>query len=115
MDDIFIISSDVAGMSALKIFLHGQFQTKNLGSLKYFLGVEVARCKNINLFAKVRARYTSKSGKVGSQTMQHSYDSEINQGWETSYNLERYRRLVRKLNYLYVTRPHIAYLVSVTN
>lgn len=28
---------------------------------------------------------------------------------------ERYRRFVGKLNYLRVTRPHIAYLVSVVN
>ena len=31
------------------------------------------------------------------------------------YNPERYRRVVRKLNYLTVTRPYIAYAVSVVS
>ena len=31
---------------------------------------------------------------------------------ETFEDLERYRRLVRKLNYITVTRPYIAHLVS---
>ena len=35
----------MAGISLLKSFLHGQFHTKNLGMLKYFLGVEVMRSK----------------------------------------------------------------------
>ena len=35
----------MAGIFLLKYFLHGQFHTKNLGMLKYFLGVEVMRSK----------------------------------------------------------------------
>ncbi|CAH9142653.1 unnamed protein product [Cuscuta epithymum] len=37
VDDIVITGSDTAGILALKNFLHSQFQTKDLGSLKYFL------------------------------------------------------------------------------
>ena len=33
------------GILSLKSFLHGQFHTKDLGMLKYFLGVEVMRSK----------------------------------------------------------------------
>ena len=32
-------------IDALKVFLHNQFKLKDLCSLKYFLGLEVARCK----------------------------------------------------------------------
>ena len=46
MDDIVINGSDFTGMSSLKSFLHGQFHTKDLGMLKYFLGVEVMRSKH---------------------------------------------------------------------
>ena len=35
----------MTGISSLKFFLHDQFHTKDLGMLKYFLGVEVMRSK----------------------------------------------------------------------
>ena len=45
VDDIVIIGNDVAGISPLMSFVHGQFHTKDLRVLKYFLGVEVMRSK----------------------------------------------------------------------
>ena len=39
VDDIVITRSDSKGISSLKSFLHSQFHTKDLGTLKYFLGV----------------------------------------------------------------------------
>ena len=45
MDDIVITRSDSTGISSLKYFLQGQFHTKDLGMLRYFLGVEVMRSK----------------------------------------------------------------------
>ena len=45
VDDIIITIDDMAGISSLKSILHGQFHTKDLGMLKYFLGVEIMRSK----------------------------------------------------------------------
>lgn len=45
MIDIVIIGDDCAGISSLKEFLHAKFHTKDLGQLKYLLGVEIARSK----------------------------------------------------------------------
>ena len=45
MDDIVITGTDSKGILSLKSFLHSQFYTKDLGMLKYFLGVEVMRSK----------------------------------------------------------------------
>ena len=45
MDDIVITRSDSKGILSLKSFLHSQFHTKDLGMLKYFLGVEAMRSK----------------------------------------------------------------------
>ena len=41
VDDIVITGDDVKGINNLKKYLQKHFQTKNLGSLKYFLGIEV--------------------------------------------------------------------------
>lgn len=37
VDDIIITGSDAMHISSLKSILHGQFQTKGLGELKFFL------------------------------------------------------------------------------
>ena len=54
VDDIVIIGSNFKGILSLKSFLHSQFHTKDLGMLKYFLGVEVMRSRefcylNVNM------------------------------------------------------------------
>ena len=40
-------------------------------------------------------------------------DVHLTKEGETFEDLERYKRLVRKLNYLIVTHPNIAHLISV--
>ena len=45
VDDIVITESDSKGILSLKSFIHSRFHTKELGMLKYFLGVEVVRSK----------------------------------------------------------------------
>ena len=45
VDDIVITGSHFKGILSLKSFLHNQLHTKDLGILKYFLGVEVMRSK----------------------------------------------------------------------
>ena len=45
VDDIVITGSDSKGILFLKSFIHSQFYIKDLGMLKYFLGVEVMRSK----------------------------------------------------------------------
>ena len=45
VDDIVITGNDVGKISQLKEHLCHHFQTKDLGTLKYFLGIEVAKSK----------------------------------------------------------------------
>ena len=45
VDDIVITGNDMVGISSLKSFLHGQFHTKDLRMVKYFLGVEIMKSK----------------------------------------------------------------------
>jgi len=42
VDDIVIYESDSVGIVDLKAYLSRQFHTKYLGTLRYFLGIEVA-------------------------------------------------------------------------
>ena len=43
VDDIIITGSDQDGIQKLKQHLFTQFQIKDLGKLKYFLGIEIAQ------------------------------------------------------------------------
>lgn len=42
VDDILVASNNLEAVSEFKQFLHDQFKLKDLGPLKYFLGLEVA-------------------------------------------------------------------------
>ena len=42
VDDIIITSDDKQGIDDLKKYLQNSFLTKDLGKLRYFLGIEVA-------------------------------------------------------------------------
>ena len=76
VNDIVITGSDSKGISSLKSFLQSQFHTKDLGMLRYFLGIEVMRSKH-GIFLSQR-KYVldilSETRKLGGKTMQFSYD-----------------------------------------
>ena len=46
VDDIVITGSNSKGILSLKSFLQSQFHTKNIGKLRYFLGIQVMRSKH---------------------------------------------------------------------
>ncbi|XP_071933222.1 uncharacterized protein [Coffea arabica] len=117
VDDIVITGNDAAGISSLKTFLHSQFQTKDLGLLKYFLGIEVAKSRK-GIFLSQR-KYVldllSETGKLGAKPASTPMipNLQLTKEGELLEDPGRYRRLVGKLNYLTVTRPDIAYSISV--
>jgi hypothetical protein len=45
VDDILITGSNIESIKSLKQFLHTRFRIKDLGDLKFFLGIEIARFK----------------------------------------------------------------------
>ena len=117
VDDIVITGSDSKGILSLKSFLHSQSHTKNLEMLKYFLGVEVMRSKHGILVSqwKYLLDMFFKTGKLGAKPYSNPMapNVQFTKEGELFEDPERYRRLVGKLNYLTVTRPNIAYSVSV--
>ena len=67
VDDIIITGSDKEGIILTKAFLKSSFDIKDLGELKYFLGIEICRSKE-GLFLSQR-KYTldllSEAGDLG--------------------------------------------------
>ena len=102
----------MADISSLKSFLHGQFHTKDLGMLKYFLGVEVMRSKRgIFLFKrKYVLDLLSEIGKLTAKPCQCPMPQNLHltREGELFEDPEKYRRLVGNLNYLTVTHIDIA-------
>jgi len=119
VDDIVITGSDSSGMASLKVFLHSHFSTKDLGNLKYFLGIEVMRSKK-GIFLSQR-KYVldllTEVGKLGVKPCSTPMvpNQQFVKDGEAFSDPERYRKLVGKLNYLTVTRPDISYSVSIVS
>ena len=119
VDDIVITGSDFKGISSLKSFLHGHFHAKDLGMLRYFLGVEVMRSKH-GIFLSQRKYVfdllfeTKKLGAKPCNSPMAPSVRLIREG-KTFEDPEGYRRLVGKLNYFIVTHPNIAHSVSVVS
>ena len=120
VDDIVITGSDQEGIQRLKQHLFNHFQTKDLGKLKYFLGLEIAQ-SNLGVVMSQR-KYAldilEKTGMLECKPVDTPMNPNVKlvpgQG-EPLRDLGRYRRLVGKLNYLTITWPDISFPVSVVS
>ena len=118
VDDIIIAEVDKQDIDDLKRYLQNSFQTKDLGKLRYFLGIEVARSKEgINLSQrKYVLDILEETGLLVSKPVETPMDPNVklyeDQG-ELLSNPERYCRLVGKLNYLTITHSDISFAISV--
>ena len=120
VDDIVITGSDQDGIQKLKQHLFSHFQTKDLGKLKYFLGIEVAQSnsKVVISHRKYTLDILINIGMLDYKPVDTPMDPNVklvpSQG-ELLRDPRRYRRLVGKLNYLIITRPDISFPVSVVS
>ena len=120
VDDIVLTGDDSGEIEKLKKKLGEEFEIKDLGALKYFLGMEFARSK-AGIFVSQR-KYVldllNETGMMGCKPAEtptepnvklHSTNAEIVK------DRERYQRLVGRLIYLLHTRPDIAFSVSMVS
>ncbi|XP_031273012.1 uncharacterized protein LOC116131506 [Pistacia vera] len=108
------------GIEQLKKHLFRHFQTKDLGLLKYFLGMEIAQSKSsIVIFQRKYAPdILEETGMSDCKPIDSSMDPNLKLSLGQEEPLAdpgRYRRLVGKLNYLTITRLDISFSVSVVS
>ncbi|RVW86427.1 Retrovirus-related Pol polyprotein from transposon TNT 1-94 [Vitis vinifera] len=116
VDDIILIGDDFNEMEEIKRLMAMEFEIKDLRTMKYFLGMEVARSKKgISISQKKYPMdLLDETGMLSCKPI----ETPIEQGGkgksfdEESVDKGRYQRLVGKLIYLSHTRPDIAFAVS---
>uniref|UniRef100_A0A2N9FMK4 Reverse transcriptase Ty1/copia-type domain-containing protein n=1 Tax=Fagus sylvatica TaxID=28930 RepID=A0A2N9FMK4_FAGSY len=120
VDDMIITGDDTAGIRDLQKFLSQQFEMKDLGTLSYFLGLEVTSSSDGYYLsqAKYASDLLSKAGLTDSKTV--STPLELNVKLNTTdgeplSDATLYRQLVGSLIYLTVTRPDLAYAVHLVS
>ncbi|KAK3006834.1 hypothetical protein RJ639_015528 [Escallonia herrerae] len=111
---------DEQEITSLQEYLATEFEMKNLGGLKYFLGIEVSRSTQ-GIFLSQRKYVLDLLAETGMLECKPA-DTPIVQNHglrehqaQIPTNKERYQRLVGKLIYLSHTRPDIAFAVSLVS
>ena len=116
VDDIIITGNDPSCVATLKYLLDQKFGIKDLGSLKFFLGLEIARSeKGISLNQRKYAlEILKETGMIGCKPTKSPMEQQLKLSKgdkELVKDAEQYRRLIRKLMYLTLSRPNITYAV----
>jgi hypothetical protein len=117
VDDILIVSNDRIAISDLTVLLNSTFKLKDLGSLKFFLGLEVARSsKGISISQKKYALeifddYGVLAAKPSLVPMESNQKLSRDSG-DLIPDPTVYRRMIGKLVYLTITRPDISFSVQ---
>ncbi|CAA7043512.1 unnamed protein product [Microthlaspi erraticum] len=118
VDDLVIGGSDPSDISSFKEYLRNCFHMKDLGHLRYFLGLEIARNED-GIFLcqrKYALDIITECGLLGARPsvvpmeQKHHLTDATNAYFPEP---ERYRRIVGRLIYLTLTCPDLAYTVHI--
>ncbi|KAK8933736.1 hypothetical protein KSP39_PZI015982 [Platanthera zijinensis] len=117
VDDMIITGDDHATIASLQTHLRSQFEMKDMGPLRYFLGLEIARSPRGILVSQQKYISDILSVAALTDTRTVATPMELNlkllpSDGEPLSDVTRYRRLVGMLVYLTMTRPDIAHAVS---
>ena len=111
-----ITSNDPSSIAALKSLLDQKIGIKDLGSLKFFLGLEIARSeKGISLNQRKYAlEILKETGMIGCKPAKSPMEQQLKLSKgdkELTKDAKQYRRLIGKLMYLTLSKPNITYAV----
>jgi hypothetical protein len=117
VDDVIITGTSLLEIQAIKSALHHSFRIKDLGQLKYFLGLEVAHSQaGISLCQrKYCIDLLADSGLLGAKPASTPSDPSVklyNDDSRPYQDISSYRRLVGRLLYLNATRPDITFITQ---
>jgi hypothetical protein len=117
VDDIVLTGNSMSEINFVKKILDNGFKIKDLGPLRFFVGLEVARTKDgISLNQRKYAmKLLHDSGNLSTKPATTPCDPSTkltNEGSTPYSNQSAYRRLVGRLLYLTHTRPDIAFSVQ---
>ncbi|KAK3014383.1 hypothetical protein RJ639_009157 [Escallonia herrerae] len=118
VDDLILAGNNSTACSSFKKYLNDCFKLKDLGPLKYFLGIEAARGPR-GLFLSQRKYALDILFESGlSASKPAAFPMEQNHGLALAggpllSDPGPYRRLIGRLVYLTITRPDICYVVHV--
>ncbi|KAK3014590.1 hypothetical protein RJ639_009823 [Escallonia herrerae] len=118
VDDLILAGNNSTACSSFKKYLNDCFKLKDLGPLKYFLGIEAA-CGPRGLFLSQRkyaldilSESDLSASKPAAFPMEQNHSLALPGGPLLS-DPGPYRRLIGRLVYLTITRPDICYAVHV--
>lgn len=117
VDDMILVGDCLEKFMAIKTVLQNQFGIKDLGVLKFFLGLEVAHSsKGISLCQRQYCLDLLKdTGAIGSKPVSTPLDPSVRihqDNSEPHTDISEYRRLIGRLLYLTTTRPDISFVVQ---
>lgn len=114
VDDVIIDGNSLLKFQHIKTILHSSFKIKDLGQLKYFLGLEVAHSsQGISLCQRKYCILLIDSGHLASKPVSTPSDPscKLHQDSSAPYtDVPSYRRLIGRLIYFTNTRPDITFV-----
>ncbi|KAJ0919654.1 putative RNA-directed DNA polymerase [Helianthus annuus] len=120
VDDIVVTGNSVDEIEKIKHVLHETFRIKDLGTLKYFLGIEVLYNQSSMCLSqrKYCLELLSEFGYLGCKPVSTPVEqkflitSKIDKNQKMLDNITGFQKLIGKLIYLSLTRPDISYTVQ---
>ncbi|XP_021739725.1 uncharacterized protein LOC110706125 [Chenopodium quinoa] len=120
VDDVILTGTNVAKLEDLKKHLHQEFSIKDLGTLNYFLGIEVGYTADGVILTQKNFTRELLQGcgfnidKRAVTPLPMHLKLSATEG-DVFPDAEKYRSLVGKLNFLTQTRPDLSYTVQTLN